>query len=72
MLGWGFCVALAVLLSKFTLGIALLLSSIPKLWHGNSWRSVRRVGVVLAFAVIGYFVYSAAVTSRRIEVVDAE
>ncbi|MDD6668051.1 MAG: metallophosphoesterase, partial [Bacteroidales bacterium] len=72
VLGWVFCVALAVLLSKFTLGIALLLASIPKLWHGNSWRSVRRVGVVLAFAVIGYFVYSAAVTSRRIEVVDAE
>lgn len=72
VLGWVFCVALAVLLSKFTLGIALLLSSIPKLWHGNSWRSVRRVGVVLAFAVIGYFVYSAAVTSRCIEVVDAE
>lgn len=72
MLGWGFCVALAVLLSKFTLGIALVLARIPKIWRATPWRSVRRVGVVLAFAVIGYFVYSAAVTSRRIEVVDAE
>ncbi|MGM9842009.1 MAG: metallophosphoesterase [Candidatus Limisoma sp.] len=72
VLGWGFCVALAVLMSKFTLCIALVLALIPKIWRATPWRSVRRVGVVLAFAVIGYFVYSAAVTSRRIEVVDAE
>lgn len=72
VLGWVFAVALAVLLSKFAYGIALVLSLVPKIWRGASWGFVRRAGAVIGFAVLGYFVYSAVVTTRRVEVVDVE
>lgn len=72
VLGWVFAVALAVLLSKFAYGIALVLSLVPKIWRGASWGFVRHAGAVIGFAVLGYFVYSAVVTTRRVEVVDVE
>ena len=56
VLGWVFAVALAVLLSKFAYGIALVLSLVPKIWRGASWGFVRRAGAVIGFAVLGYFV----------------
>ena len=71
---WGgvLAVALAVLLSKVAYGIALVLSLVPKIWRGASWGFVRHAGAVIGFAVLGYFVYSAVVTTRRVEVVDVE
>ncbi|MGM9832356.1 MAG: metallophosphoesterase [Candidatus Limisoma sp.] len=70
--GWILLVAFIGLAIKNIYGISLLLSSIPKLWHGDSWRSVRQVGAVLAFAFLGYVVYCTTVTTRRVEVVDVE